>query len=123
MFIAIALTMLARWMQASLFNPGGFQKEFHQLRIGHKVTLILVCCMILASFGILIPESWLVYFTLPLVFSGIGLVHSVRAKRKYPVMTLVVFYVLCLMPATLQLIVLLAVIDSWYNFRRRIIEV
>jgi len=120
MCLAIALTMLARWMQASLFNPGGFQKEFHQLRIGHKVTLVLVCGMILASFGIVIPESWLVYFTLPLVFSGIGLVHSICAKRKYPVMVLVAFYVLFLLPLTLQLIVLLAVIDSWYDFRRRI---
>ena len=25
MFLSIVLTMLARWMQASLFNPGGFQ--------------------------------------------------------------------------------------------------
>ena len=123
MFLAIALTMLARWMQASLFNPGGFQEEFHQLRIGHKVTLILICCMILTSFGIVIPESWLVYFTLPLVFSGIGLVHAICAKRKYPGITLVAFYVLFLLPVTLQLIVLLAVIDSWYNFRRRITEV
>ena len=68
MFLAITLTMLARWMQASLFNPGGFQKEFHQLRIGHKVTLILISFMVLTSFGIIIPESWLVYFTLPLIF-------------------------------------------------------
>jgi len=36
MFLAIVLLILARWMQASLFNPGGFQKEFHQLRIGQK---------------------------------------------------------------------------------------
>ena len=72
-------------MQASLFNPGGFQKEFHQLRIGHKVTLILISFMVLTSFGIIIPESWLVYFTLPLIFSGIALVHAVCAQRQYPV--------------------------------------
>ena len=123
MFLAIALTMLARWMQAGLFNPGGFRKEFHHLRIGHKVTLILVCFMILGSFGIIIPESWFIYFTLPLIFSGIGLVHSVCAERKFPAMALVAFYALFLLPMTLQLIVLLAVIDSWYDFRRRITKV
>ncbi len=119
MFLAITLTMLARWMQATLFNPGGFQGEFHQLRVGHKVTLILVCFMVMASFGILISESWLVYFTLPLIFSGIALVHAVCAQRGYPVMVLVAFYVLFLLPVTLQLVVLLAVIDSWYDFRSR----
>ncbi len=123
MFLAIALTMLARWMQASLFNPGGFQGEFHQLRIGHKTTLILVCFMVMANFGILIPESWLVYFTLPLIFSGIALAHAVCAQREYPVMVLVAFYVLFLLPVTLQLVVLLAVIDSWYDFRGRVKQV
>ena len=123
MFLAITLTMLARWMQASLFNPGGFQNEFHQLRIGHKVTLILIGFMVLTSFGIIIPESWLVYFTLPLIFSGIALVHAVCAQRQYPVLVLVVFYVLFLLPVTLQLVVLLAVIDSWYDFRGRVKKV
>ena len=42
MFLSIVLTMLARWMQASLFNPGGFQSEIHQLRIKQKVALILL---------------------------------------------------------------------------------
>ena len=120
MFLAIALTIMARWMQASLFYPGGFQKEFHQLRISHKVTLMLVCLMVMASFGILIPESWLVYFTLPLIFSGIALVHAVCAKREYPVVVLIAFYVLFLLPVTLHIVVLIAVIDSWYNFRGRV---
>ena len=123
MFLAITLTMLARWMQASLFNPGGFQKEFHRLRIGHKVTLILISFMVLTSFGIIIPESWLVYFTLPLIFSGIAVVHAVCAQRQYPVLVLVAFYVLFLLPVTLQLVVLLAVIDSWYDFRGRVKKV
>ena len=123
MFLAIVLTMLARWMQASLYNRGGFQKEFHLLRIGHKAALILVCGMLFASFGLMIPESWLIYFALPLVFSGIGLVHSICAKRKFPGVALVAFYFLFLLPVTLQLIVLLAVVDSWYDFRERVTQV
>ena len=88
-----------------------------------KVTLILISFMVLTSFGIIIPESWLVYFTLPLIFSGIALVHAVCAQRQYPVLVLVAFYVLFLLPVTLQLVVLLAVIDSWYDFRGRVKKV
>ena len=121
MSLSIGLTMLSRWMQAGLYNPGGFKEEFHQLRIGHRLTLFLVSCMILASFGIFVPETWYGYFRLPLVFSGIGLVHAICAKRNIPVTALVVFYIL--LPVTFGLVALLAVIDSWYDFRGRVKQV
>ena len=120
MFLAIVLTMLARWMQAKLFNPGGFQKEFHQLRVRQRVAMLLLCFLILASFGVLIPQAWVLYFTLPLVFSGIGLVHAVCEKRKLPSMVLVLFYALLLLPMSVQIVVLFALIDSWYDFRGKL---
>lgn len=123
MFLSIVLTMLARWMQASLFNPGGFQSEIHQLRIKQKVALILLGFMLLCSFGILIPQAWVLYFMIPLVFSGVGLLHAVVAKRKMSSMVLVVFYVLLMLPVAIQVVVLLALIDSWYDFRARLDQV
>lgn len=123
MFLSIVLTMLARWMQASLFNPGGFQSEIHQLRIKQKVALILLGFMLLCSFGILIPQAWVLYFMIPLVFSGVGLLHAVVAKRKMSSMVLVVFYVSLMLPVVIQVVVLLALIDSWYDFRARLDQV
>jgi len=123
MFLAIVLTMLARWMQAKLFNPGGFQKEFHQLRVRQRVAMLLLCFMILASFGVLIPQAWVLYFTLPLVFSGIGLVHAVCEKRKLPSMVLVVFYAVLLLPMSVEIVVLLALVDSWYDFRGKLSQI
>ncbi|MBM87967.1 MAG: hypothetical protein CMQ41_06270 [Gammaproteobacteria bacterium] len=120
MFLAIVLTMLSRWMQATLFNPGGFRQEIHQLRIEQRVALLLAGFMLLAGFGILVPSSWIFYFMLPLVFSGIGLVHAVVAKRNLPSMTLLAFYLLLLLPLVLQLVVMLALIDSWSDFRNKI---
>ena len=123
MFLSIVLTMLARWMQASLFNPGGFRSEIHQLRIKQKVALILLGFMLLCSFGIFIPQAWVLYFMIPLVFSGVGLLHAVVAKRKMSSMVLVVFYVLLMLPVAIQVVVLLALIDSWYDFRARLDQV
>jgi len=120
MFLAIVLTMLARWMQAALFNPGGFQKEIHELRIEQKVAIVLLSFMLLASFEIIVPQPWILYFMLPLVFAGIGLVHAVAAKRNMPSMALVAFYLLLMLPVVVQLVVLMALVDSWYNFRKKI---
>jgi hypothetical protein len=120
MFLSIILLMLARWMQAALFNPGGFQKEFHGLRVEQKVALILVSCMMLANFEILIPQTWMLYLVLPLMFSGIALIHAVVAAKKLSSLWLAVLYALIVLPLMANLVVLLALLDSWYDFRTRL---
>ena len=120
MFLAIVLLMLSRWMQAAVFNPGGFQKEFHELRVGQKVALLLVGSMMLANFGILIPQSWMLYLVLPLMFSGLALVHAVVAAKKLSSLWLAVLYAIIVLPLITNIIVLLALLDSWYDFRTRL---
>ncbi len=120
MFLSIILLMLARWMQAALFNPGGFQKEFHGLRVEQRVALILVSCMMLANFEILIPQTWMLYLVLPLMFSGIALIHAVVAEKKLSSRWLAVLYALIVLPLIANLVVLLALLDSWYDFRTRL---
>ena len=120
MFLSIVLLMLARWMQAVLYNPGGFKQEFHNLRVGQKVALALIVILLLSSFGIVVPEAWVLYFVLPLLFSGIALTHAVVAKKKLSSMWLVTFYILLMLPVVVQILVLLALVDSWYDFRSRL---
>jgi len=120
MFLAVMLLMLARWMQAALYNPGGFRQEFHQLRIKHTVALSLMGLMLLANFGIVIPSSWVLYLILPMMFSGVALIHAVVALKKLSSMWLVVFYALIMLPLVAQMVVLLALVDSWYDFRTRL---
>ena len=120
MFLAVMLLMLARWMQATLYNPGGFQQEFHQLRIKQKIALSLMAMMLLANFGIVIPSSWVLYLLLPMLFSGVALIHAVVAQKKLSTMWLVAFYALIMLPLVAQIVVLLALIDSWYDFRTRL---
>ncbi len=120
MFLSLVLLMLARWMQAALYNPGGFKQEFHALRVEQKVGLILIAAMLLASFGVLLPEAWVLYLVIPLLFSGIALVHAVVAIKNLSRMWLVAFYVLLMLPITVQMLVLFALVDSWYDFRSRL---
>ena len=120
MILAIILLMLSRWMQAALYNPGGFQKEFHGLRVEQKAALLLVGLMMLANFEILIPQSWMLYLVLPLMFSGLALVHAVVAAKKLSSLWLAVLYALIVLPLIVNMIVLLALLDSWYDFRTRL---
>jgi hypothetical protein len=120
MFLAVMLLILTRWMQAALYNPGGFRKEFHLLRIEQKVTLLLIVLMLIANFGVVLPQGWVLYFVMPLLFSGIALVHGVVGRRQLSSMWLLAFYALLMLPPALQIVVFAAIIDSWYNFRARI---
>jgi len=117
--LAALLLILARWMQAALYNPGGFRLEFHSLRIGSKKALLLVGFMLAANFGLL-PPSWVIYSSVPLLFSGAALVHGVVGIKKLPGAVLAVFYAVLLLPVVMQGVVLLALMDSWYDFRSRL---
>lgn len=119
MFLAITLLLLARWLQARLYNPGGFREEFHGLRITQKAALPLVGLMLLATFGLL-PEPWVLYLVLPLLISGVALAHGMIALKGLSSLWLLAFYLLLLMPWFVQLLVLAALIDSWYDFRGRL---
>ena len=118
MFLAIVLLMLSRWMQATLFNQGGFQQEFHHLRIKHQVVLGLLGLMLLSSTE-LVPASWLLYWALPLAFSGVALVHAVVKYKQLSRLWLLTFYVSLLLPLVMQSLILVALVDSWYDFRGR----
>ena len=120
MFLAVLLLMAARWMQALLFNPGGFRMEFHGLRIERPVALGLIAVVLLSGSGTIVPEAWTLYFLTPLVFAGIALIHAVVSMRRLPIMLLVTFYIALMLPAAVQLVVLLALLDSWFDIRSRL---
>ena len=44
----IAMLFLARWCQAALYNPGGFRKEFHQIRLSQTAGAILLLALIIS---------------------------------------------------------------------------
>jgi hypothetical protein len=117
--LAGLLLILARWMQAALYNPGGFRQEFHSLRIGSRVALLLVAVIMASNFGVL-PSSWTIYGIVPLLFAGAALVHGVVALRQMPGSVLAVFYAVMLLPIAMQAVALLALMDSWYDFRTRL---
>lgn len=120
MALSVALLMLGRSMQASLYNPGGFREEFHALRISQTTTLALVGMILLVNVVEGLPEAWIFYLAAPLAFAGLALAHALVAWKNASVFWLVAMYMLLIFPTMMYLLILVAIVDSWYDFRGRL---
>jgi hypothetical protein len=114
--------MLARWWQALLYNPGGFQKELHQLRLPPLFAGVTIAVLIVGNGLSDDIFRWLPVFILPFMLAGTALVHGSVAKRDLGRPWLIAFYlaIAVLGPYLVSLLILLAVSDSFIDFRKRI---
>jgi hypothetical protein len=118
--MSVLCLLLARYWQAALYNPGGFGAEFKALYYPARISVVLVvAALVLASIG-LEYRTWAMICLLPLTFAGLALVHSRAESRGSGTGWLTVFYIAWLIfdPVKL-LVVLVAIADSWFNFRQR----
>lgn len=121
--LSIVLSLLlGRWWQALLFNPGGFQAEFHGLRLGRQTALLAA-----AVFALALLTRAALFANLALLLAavyalqGIALVHGVVGRARLSPGWLIVFYVLMVfaLPQLLALLCLLGIVDAWLDFRAR----
>ncbi len=113
--------VLARWWQATLYNPGGFAIEFRALRFSSRLSAALLLC---AGYLMTLGEQytlWAMAIAMPLLMSGLGLLHflfnKTHNKRRWVWM---LYISLVLVDPVKFVICLLAVIDSFIDVRRRV---
>ena len=114
--------ILARWWQALLFNPGGFQKEFHSFSLDAKIAVLLVMIVGLVLF---MPTDYLLWAYLvgsPLLFAGIALAHHVTKQLNLGSQWLAFLYVGLIIvgkPITVALVVI-GLADSLIDLRSKL---
>ncbi len=120
----IASLFLARWWQAMLYNPGGFQVEFHSL----KLPLVPALTCFAGSMYCWAQDGnylfWAFAFSLPLVMVTLAIAHSVVKQKQAGTFWLVLVYIALLVftgPVTL-FCAGIAVLDTWMNFRSRLTQ-
>ena len=123
--ITIASLIIARHWQAQLYNPGGFGKEFRQLRIGKQPALAMIVAIAIAMLtgNQLVMELIMVGIAV-FMFQGLALIHSLAKQKGMSTAWLIGLYVL-LFIAFMQMIVLLAsfgIIDSFVDIRQKIVN-
>lgn len=116
---------LARWLQAGLYNPGGFRSEYLNLK-GH-MPLALASVVILAVAGLtdgLISEiAWniLVVLLVLYTFTGTAVLHCLIATSNASRYLLPLFYVtLLLIPHLMALVAFCGLLDTWLNLRNKL---
>ena len=120
MLLTLMSLLTARWWQAKLYNPGGFQQEFYQLRLSRANILVLVAGLVLFSI-IEGYHQWTWLFAIPIIIVGIALVHALVALKQLSRPWLIGFYLLFVTFAPIVPLLMMAVIaDSALDFRSRI---
>ncbi|MEO0435962.1 MAG: hypothetical protein AAF098_03545 [Pseudomonadota bacterium] len=116
-FLCLAL---ARYWQASLYNPGGFGSEFRALRFPTAIVFTLLLVGLAgASFGISY-RSWAAAALLPLTIAGFSLLHAGARLRGRGSFGLSLIYVTWIVfDAVKLLLVGFAVADTLLDFRGR----
>lgn len=117
----IGMTMLARAWQAGLYNPGGFRKEFHALRLSPAVAVVCAVTMVIGP--VLGLNSMLLAWVAgtPLFLASLALIHGIVGRKKLSGQWLVLFYIALVLlgPSLMILLVVLAFVDSWLDIRGR----
>ena len=120
--------LLARWWQAQLYNPGGFCKEFHALRLPRESAIAVVvigaaAALLSGTPGDFFRDAGLIFITIYL-FAGLALVHTVVARRRMGKGWLVAIYgLLVLLPPASSVLALLGLVDSWMNLRGHVQDI
>lgn len=121
-FSNLVILALARYLQASLYNPGGLKKELYYVHfsiIPVVLTLILLSLAWLAKVSFL-QDSTLILL-LPFICAGLSLVHWSSASLKGQTYYLIGFYVLMvlLFLQVIAALILAGMADAIFNFRNR----
>lgn len=119
--LSLLSVLLARYWQALLYNPGGFGREFRAVRLPLPMVLALLAGVVLLPELDLQLVMLMPLCSVPLAFAGVALLHGLAAQGRLARFWLVGLYVS--LPMFMQLVypllVVLAVVDSLFDFRGR----
>lgn len=128
MLLVISLTgsiLLGRWWQSLLYNPGGFGEEFRQIRLG-RVAAVSLLLLIIAyqlmydgSANVTLLRDMLILAQLPFILQGVAVAHALVKQLGLHRGWLVAMYVLLFMGPAGALLILVGVLDNWFDFRSR----
>ncbi len=118
---AIGSLLLSRWWQALLYNQGGFQAEFHALRLEAPVALVLVIGILICTWLAAEYMVWASLLGMPLLLAGLGLVHHTANQLGLGTVWLVILYAGLVFVGPLSMVLVgVAFLDSFLDLRARL---
>ncbi|MGR9115189.1 MAG: hypothetical protein ACU85E_05440 [Gammaproteobacteria bacterium] len=75
-FAAVLTVFIGRWLQAMFYHPGGFSKEFTQIKFSFAVLVIMVVVLLVtAVINENLFKDFILIFTAPFFFQGLAVLH------------------------------------------------
>ncbi|RRQ22670.1 DUF2232 domain-containing protein [Thiohalobacter thiocyanaticus] len=125
--IGVTLSLvLARAWQSQLYNPGGFGKEFRELRLGNSTALLTVAMVLIAAAteGVLGELAGQLVWILAAgcLLQGIAVAHGIVNRLGKARGWLIAMYVLLVFvqPYSGLVLALTGLADNWLDFRQRV---
>ena len=117
--LCVFSVILARYWQAVLYNPGGFAQEFQRLRLPAVIVFPLVFGMLFAPSLAIQAAVLTPLCSVPLMFTGLAIIHGLVAKYRLGSFWLIGLYVAIVLFTQLiyPLLLVLAIVDSVFDFR------
>jgi hypothetical protein len=127
-FGAVITLFLARWWHALLDNPGGFGKEFRNLKIyrwvGYAAVVLILLVLITHRTGGELSLDLLWSVMVVYMFQGLALAHNAAFQQGLSRGWLIALYILLVIPySSLFAILALAITglaDTWFDFRGKL---
>lgn len=136
--VILGSIFIARHWQASLFNAGGFQREFHALKLGKQAAVFCAVVVLLSwlipsfggsadeigssSEGVAFPVKLLLALASAMLFvfliQGLSVLHCLAKQRGMNRGWLVGIYVLMPLPLTMLLVGALGIADNFVRIRK-----
>ena len=122
-----ASLMMARWWQSVLVHPGASRDEFYKLRLGNMNGLITLGIMVIAR----LTEGTVSEFSaqlamimlVPYLLVGLAIIHKLLKRQGRGNGWLIAVYVLlAIVPQATLLLAAGGLLDTWIDFRRRLIR-
>ena len=119
MMTGLISVFLARSWQAQMFNPGGFQQEFHKLRLGKSVALgvLVVAGLSLLTDWVFLSDVVVVLLA-TMMIQGLAVLHGIVKIRGMSGGWLTGTYLMMILPHTSALVGALGIADNWLNIRQ-----
>jgi len=126
-FGVILQIIIARSLQANLFDAWLWLREWRVFRLNQSMVVLLALFSILFWIRPALFRDLLPVLVLPLLFAGVSLVHTCMAMVKLSSAIVWLFYLLIIvillaMPMLLGVLMIIAIMDSFLDFRTKILR-
>ncbi len=110
--------LVGRWLQAMVFNPGGFGREFRELRLDALLSLVFFTGSVMLRYQGSEYWWWSNVLAMPLLLVAFAVMHSIAKAKALALPWLIGFYFAAFIFT--PIVMCIGFVDTWFDFRRRL---